>query len=156
MDESLTILRLRQKAVQADIQRVQAQLDALMAEVNELDVAERVLLRLSPISDDDGQSERAPSGAPAKPVGIPTMPEMIVDALRSTDNPFGLSPKAVLEFIAIKYWPEVRPELVGPIAWRMAKEGRLVKEGTLYRLPAKQAIPAPQAIPVPKGAIPTS
>ena len=139
MADSLTALRLRQKAVQADIKRVQDQLDALMAEVNELDIAERVLLRLDPLAreEKDGGSGRTPGGAPAKPTGIPTMPEMIVDALLSTGAPQGLLPKEILEFIAFKFWPEVRPELVSPIAWRMAKEGRLIKDGPLYRLPRK-------------------
>ena len=44
-------------------------------------------------------------------------------------------PKEIMEFIATNYWPDVRSELVGPIAWRMAKEGRLVKDGAHYRLP---------------------
>lgn len=136
MPDALTIIRARMKVVQDDIRQLSAELNELMAEAKDLTIAEKVLMRLNhELGDNEEETERTPSGAPVKPAGVPTMPEMIVDALRSTTNPFGLSPKDIMEFIAAKYWPEVRSELVGPIAWRMAKEGRLVKNGTIYCLP---------------------
>lgn len=136
MTDALATIRARMRIVQDDIRTLNAEINELLAEVKDLTIAEKVLMRLSPNADEsDEEIERTPSGAPVKPAGIPTMPEMIVDALRSTTNPFGLSPKDIMEFIAAKYWPDVRSELVGPIAWRMAKEGRLVKNGTIYCLP---------------------
>lgn len=138
MTDALATIRARMKIIQDDIRGLNAELNELMVEAKELTIAEKVLMRLHPeVDGDDEEPERTPSGAPVKPAGIPTMPEMIVDALRSSTNPFGFSPKEIMEFIAAKYWPEVRSELVGPIAWRMAKEGRLVKNGAFYSLPQK-------------------
>ena len=66
------------------------------------------------------------------------MPEMIIEAIKNIDHGHvGLMPADVVKYIAHTYWSGVRPELVGPIMWRMAKEGRLSKVGSRYSLPGE-------------------
>lgn len=144
----LDLILKRRADIQGVIADLTSRIDALRQELDELDVAERVLTRLG------GAEQGAVTGASAtaflgpaaerlldeapvvsKPPGIPTMPEMILEALASVLN--GLEPRDIMAYIAGKYWPEVRSELVGPIAWRMWKRGDLVKDGPRYKLPQK-------------------
>jgi hypothetical protein len=46
----------------------------------------------------------------------------------------GLQPKAMAEFIRQKWWPHLKGEAVGPIAWRMLQNKELEKNGDLYAL----------------------
>jgi hypothetical protein len=132
----LDLIRKRRADIQEVIADLGARIDRLREELAELEVAERVMSRLGSEERSDEQTEDE-SATINKPSGIPTMPEMILEALRSDTAIFGLEPKALVKFIADKWWPDVRPELVGPIAWRMWKRGDLVKEGTHYCLPLK-------------------
>jgi hypothetical protein len=72
-----------------------------------------------------------------KPKDIPPMTEMIVAAIKS--NGRGLEPREMTEFIRDKWWPHVKGESVGPIAWRMSRAGQLRKEGSFYMLPRADA-----------------
>ncbi|MDO8324900.1 MAG: hypothetical protein Q7T23_18405 [Phenylobacterium sp.] len=74
-----------------------------------------------------------------KPDDIPSVPEMILAVLLKPHllgDP-GMEPKDILARIREKWWPEAPSTSVGPIAWRMAKDGRLVKSGGAYSLPRK-------------------
>lgn len=72
-----------------------------------------------------------------KPAGIPPMPEMITIAIKvAADQGIkGLEPSQMTKYIRHKWWPNVKGEFVGPIAWRMARNGQLKKEGSVYKLP---------------------
>jgi hypothetical protein len=143
MNNALAIILQRRAAIEREMQECRDRLQVLQAEIPELAVAERVLTRLT-----GSQTEAAPKeeaidhehdiSVTNKPVGIPTMPEMILEALRSGQAiPLGMEPRDIMKFIADRWWPDVRSELVGPIAWRMWKRGDLVKDGPLYKLPTK-------------------
>jgi hypothetical protein len=127
------------------MQECRDRLQVLQAEIPELAVAERVLIRLAGTQTEAKPKEEAVDhdsdiAVVNKPAGIPTMPEMIMAALESAEfnlNTDGLEPKDILRYIADKWWPEVRAELVGPIAWRMWKRGHLLKDGPRYRMPQK-------------------
>jgi hypothetical protein len=152
MNNPLTIIFRRRAEIEREMQECRDRLQRLQSELPELDVAERVLTRLGGAQQDsltaiptqellDTVADRLLDETPvvSKPPGIPTMPEMIREAIHSWEriDPEGLEPKDILRFIAEKWWPEVRPELVGPIAWRMWKRGDLVKNGPRYGLPPK-------------------
>jgi hypothetical protein len=84
-----------------------------------------------------------PESAPAieqttgKPEGIPTMPVMIIEALKDAKarGVRGLEPKEITNFIAEKWWPTVTINAVGPIAWRMYSREKLAKRQSKYSLP---------------------
>jgi hypothetical protein len=72
-----------------------------------------------------------------KPSGTPKMTEMITASLRDAHKRGlpGLKPKDMAEFIRQKWWPHLKGEAVGPIAWRMLQNKELGKNGGLYALP---------------------
>ncbi len=141
----LRLLRERQREVDDEIARAKAALAALETQASELKIAERVLASLS-IDEDDDDTD-APGGAapnghdPAdtarKPDGIPTMPEMIIQAIsNAAAGGRGLEPKKMTEYIDKRWWPGVPGNAVSPIAWRMHKRKELAKRGSRYYLPA--------------------
>jgi hypothetical protein len=63
---------------------------------------------------------------------------MIVAALRDAraHGSGGMKPAEVTAFVRRNYWPEVSPEAITPIVWRMWKrDGALEKNGPRYALP---------------------
>jgi len=122
-----------------------ARYDALAAkarsEAADYEAAERVWLKLANETPDtvliEGtiQSEDVDQG---KPAGIPTLPEMIIEAMRADNSGAGIQPSAALNFIRQKYWATVKGADVSSTMWRMAQEGRLfkpMKNAPIYRLP---------------------
>jgi hypothetical protein len=73
-----------------------------------------------------------------KPDNIPTMPEMILETLEIHSLVTeGMPPKDITAFIAERWWPEVTFESVGPIAWRMHRDGKIAKNDKGYALNAE-------------------
>lgn len=113
-----------------------SRLKELEAELNELEIAERVFAKLT------GESSSA--GTPAntgKPADTPPMPEMIREALKhgkALGQPY-MKPAEILSYIQGKWWPSAEPNAVGPIAWRMWQREELekYKDGT-YGLPEEK------------------
>jgi hypothetical protein len=66
-----------------------------------------------------------------KPNGIPTVPEMIIEAIKDANNSGnpGLGPRGLKSYIRGRYWPGMPDRVPGPIAWRMWKRGELGKKG---------------------------
>ena len=143
----LKVVQIRRRVISQKIAQQREVLAALEAQERDLEVAERVLMSLD---IEDGLEEGLePTPAPAntnnttttepagKPEGIPTMPEMIIEALKDAKarGLKGLEPKDITAFIAAKWWPDVRINNVGPIAWRLYKSERLNKRNANYRLP---------------------
>ena len=79
----------------------------------------------------------------AKPTGTPTVIEMIKMAL---DGSAPMEPKAILEIVRDRWWPDAPSSSIGPTAWRMWNEmGILAKsEDGLYSFP-KEKTPAGEA-----------
>lgn len=144
MTQPLALINRRRAEIEKEIQQCRDRISALQAELPELEVAAKVISRLS--GDDQGQpgvfeiedGVQVPQIPPhSKPANIPTMPEMILDVLTAPSAAIygGLEPSDIKELIAQKWWPDVRPDVVGPIAWRMWKRGQLEKNGAKYLLP---------------------
>jgi hypothetical protein len=138
------LLHLKRRRVQRDIAGHQDAILSLQTELSELDIAERVLASLDGESlREEVAAEQSEEGSPdqtppaTKPDGIPTMPAMITEALEEArrERQTGLEPREMGEFIIKKYWPNMPPYVVGPIAWRMHKSGKLAKKGSKYFLP---------------------
>ena len=139
-DPSLNLILRRRSEIETALADMVKRMEELRKELPDLETAERVLRKLTPSVGVERYPSTEISG---KPDNIPTMPEMISEAIRSQDFlELGMEPKDILKFIADKWWPDVRSELVGPIAWRMAKRGQLVKDGSRYRLPYEEIGPA--------------
>jgi hypothetical protein len=125
------------------IANTRAMLERLEAEERDLAIAERVLASLDSenefVADVEQatKDELAAAESTAKPAGIPTMPEMIVEALRDAKSrgQKGLEPKEITAFIADRWWPAVTINAVGPIAWRMYTKDKLTKRNSRYSLP---------------------
>ena len=133
------LIASHRSALEAELVRLATRIEEIKQELSELDMAARVIARLSgsPIPEVYSAKLRGPSPAklmPVKPDGIPTMPEMIT-AVLSENSYRGMSPKDIMAEIARRWWPAVSSEYVGPIAWRMWKQGRLEKDGAVYALP---------------------
>lgn len=132
----IQMILAKRVTVEAEINRYREAIAVLEEQIKEFEIAERVLQSLE-------SNESAVPRSPAHPVvgegtqkpdGIPTMPEMILDALRES-KPRGLEPRDMVLFIEKKYWPNVPSNAVGPIAWRMHDRGELRKRESKYFLP---------------------
>jgi hypothetical protein len=117
-------------------------LNALEVQERDLETAERVLTSLEAEQEPELALVEAAVATtitpqPGKPEGIPTMPEMIKEALKDARSRGlkGLEPKEITSFIAAKWWPTVTINSVGPIAWRMYDREQLAKRQSKYSLP---------------------
>lgn len=114
-------------------------------ELAELETAGSVVARLTgekwPPKDQDDNSENPSEPVNKKTDGLPTMPELIVMALRQTKRP--MTPKEISEHIRRTWWPKVETKKIGTIAWRLDNRGDLEKiEGTsAYQLPQTEEPP---------------
>jgi hypothetical protein len=144
-DDMLTRITARRRHVETEIARMLREVEALKAELPDLDAAERVARRLageggSPASASD-QSEAATAAEAvaglAKPPNTPTIPEMIRAALLDglEHGHKGLEPRDITTYIAAKWWPNAPGAAISPICWRMWQRDQLEKVGTQYRLP---------------------
>jgi hypothetical protein len=150
---TIGFIRARRAKIDFEIERQQQTIAAcetaiadLMAKKDELDIAERVI---SEILVEEGILKKEPEAtvAPAdpengvtngaKPEGIPSIPDMITEAIRNAHarGDKGMEPIMMTAFIRARWWPGVSPEKVNPIAWRMWKRGQLSKNGSAYALP---------------------
>src|SRR5258708_27854934 len=90
MTDSLTLIAARRREIEAEISRLTAQINALRAELPDLEAAERVLGRLSgsggtaPSAPDQLAAASEPQATPdaSKPPNTPTINEMIIEALQ--------------------------------------------------------------------------
>lgn len=83
------------------------------------------------------EPEEEPAGPEKrKPDGTPAVPEMILEVLlrpHLLGDP-GMEPKEITAKIRERWWPDAPTSSIGPIAWRMWKEGRLRKFGAAYSM----------------------
>ncbi|MER9892258.1 hypothetical protein NKJ40_09140 [Mesorhizobium sp. M0119] len=115
-------------------------------ELIELEIAERVLARLSGAERVEARPANQPTAAPfkgilAKKLTLPEMIEAVVREKQETSSHFdGWEPKEIGKQIERKYSVDPGGAAVSSITWRMWKRGQLEKvEGTsAYRLPDKQ------------------
>ena len=136
-------IRARKDEVADLIGRHEVALAYLRQELVDLEVAIRVCERFHD-RHDYSKILPAKAGAPEevrKPSGIPTMADMITHVLEVSDfdEAGSMEPKEILAQIRKIWWPDAPKDSVGPIAWRMWKEGKLQKDGSRYFLAEKQA-----------------
>jgi hypothetical protein len=127
------LLEYRRIEIGAEVTELSERLDALKAEDEELASAEHILMRFGAVPVE-------PAGTSGlgtrKPFGTLTTPNMIIVLLReaASQSKAGLEPREMQILISKRWWPTVKSEDVGPIAWRMWKDGRLEKTKSLYYL----------------------
>jgi hypothetical protein len=68
---------------------------------------------------------------------LPSLPDLVVEVLRSASliGEQSLTPQEITARIRAKWSRSVAATSIGPIAWRMARDGRLVRDGGAYALP---------------------
>jgi hypothetical protein len=154
-DVTETQLRARFAEVKDLIGKYEIALAYLRQEFGQLEIVVNVLDRfdkrpdysrvLPPTWPTEPTVGFALSNESKKPAGTPTMPEMIEAVLTeaSFQGRHALEPKEIVATIRQKWWPTVTPASVSPIAWRLAKEGRLHKDGSKYSLAREQAAESP-------------
>ena len=144
LEKHLENLRCSVDAVDAQIRDLQAKKEAISSEVREVEVAVRVLTRITNVHS-HGQHEVADvdpvTTSSDRPTDIPTMPEMIRKVLSDFDGP--LEPKQIADTIAVVWWPNVIVNSVASTCWRMWKQGKLEKDegSSAYRLPKRDEPP---------------
>lgn len=142
-------LHARRDAIDQEIARHRDAIAALEQRRNELEIGERIIAEFAAEQSapkGDSMRREAPTSEQQqsdqkrtrKPEGLPTMSDMILAALRDARarSSIGMMPAEVTAFIRKNYWPEVLPEAVTPIVWRMWKKDRVLeKDGAHYTLP---------------------
>jgi hypothetical protein len=149
----IKLIKVKRRVIQDRLADARALVASLETQDSNLAIAEKVLIEID--ADDiqlemevESPREAAPAAnensANGKPEGIPTMPEMIFEALRDARDRGikGLEPKDMTAYIAAKWWPDVKINNVGPIAWRLYKSEKLNKRQSKYRLPDEQVVAA--------------
>lgn len=127
---------IRERLIEAHkrLDTYEVALKRLLSELTEM----RVALR----SIDGAQAYPANVGGKGrtrKPPGIPPMTQLIVSVLLSRDGG-PMEPREIVEEIRARWWPDAPVTSVGPIVWRMAKEGVLSKERQLYSISSDQQL----------------
>jgi hypothetical protein len=156
---TIGFIRARRAKIDSEIARQheiiaasEAAIAELRAKREDLDTAERVISEIL-IEEgilDRGDTEIVPPNAETavetppengnKPEGIPSIPDMITEAVRDAleRGDKGVEPVMMTAFIRARWWPGVSPEKVSPIAWRMWRRGQLTKKGSAYALPPQK------------------
>ena len=120
-------IRARLLEVEDRIGRHEVALAYLKQELGELQVALRVFERFNERPDfSDMLPPKEVSAVIVevrKPAGMPTVPQMILEVLAASETP--LEPREIVARIRERWWPEAQTTSIGPIAWRMARDGRL-------------------------------
>lgn len=145
--------------VEDEIERLSERIAALRAEAIDIKTAQRVINSIQIDGDEEtnftsnvamrtDDLKTAISGLKKlelarkqKPANVPPVPDMIhkVVANAQAAGFDGLEPRLILKEIQRIWWPDATSESVGPIAWRMSKQGRLVKDGPVYSLPKTES-----------------
>ena len=134
-------VRERLSHVTEMIGRHEVALAMLKQEQGELEIAVRVMDRFRDRPDYSNILPPEPSGVEARPSGKPanmTVPQMVIEVLEQNallDGDGPMESKEILAQIRKVWWATATSKDVGPIMWRMAKEGRLIKSGKDYALP---------------------
>lgn len=139
MNHENTLIQKRRREVDQQIARHRQAISALEAELPELEMAERVFLRLSGATGSvvgSGNAIFAPPVAIAGTVKKMTMNEMIMAVLSEALHG-GMLPKDVTSVIRERWRPDVSGTYVSTSVWRLAQSGDLEKEpnGSRYRIP---------------------
>ena len=111
------------EAIESRQREVKVGIDRLQKEADELDIALRVLSRLSP-----ADSESVTKLGPPRPEGVPTIFKMVETVLDEAVG--GLTGRQIVEAVGEKYWPGVRGQQILPSVYGFSKQGRLKKTGT--------------------------
>jgi hypothetical protein len=162
----LGLIQARRAKLDEQINAQREILATLEAKRSELEIAERVFAELALETTDNDSTQATPRRSEqdgtrlwnryqesikelAKPAGLPTVPEMIIEALRHAHGlgAPGLEPAGIVSFIRGRYWPNAPSQSITPTVWRMwSKDKKLEKHDALYALPeAERPKPAVQS-----------
>jgi hypothetical protein len=155
------LIQARRAKLTQEMQNLYDAISRIQNKLSDLETAERVFAELSlegiaaregtlvvsmsvinsesnpPVRREEHIAAAESPDAVGKPEGIPTIPEMIREAIqhaRDLGAP-GLRPKELTSYIRGRYWATMPDAAAGPIAWRMFKRGELGKDGAYYSLP---------------------
>lgn len=133
-------------AIEKRRREIVEEIDRLKREMEELDMALRVISRFE--AKDVEESAPEPVAAklgPVRPDGIPTNYDMAEVILRDAVNAGrrGLTAAEMVEEIGRRWWPGVQGPQILPIMYQFAKRGRLLKgEDGFFSIPLKEEAPS--------------
>ena len=136
MSDESRLITNRLREVKAESERLRSQLATNDAEIAELEMAAKVIARLTGAAGSEAVTADAePASRPSKPDDLPTMPDMIMEVLKGAERP--MEPREVAETIRLTWWPDVVNDRVASNLWRMWQRGQVAKkDGTSsYILP---------------------
>lgn len=141
-DQSIITHRIEE--VKAENARLHEKLDENGAELADLETAANVIARLTGAKRNKTvvvELAAPEKKASAKQDGIPTMPKLIVMALKHEKRP--MTPREITDVIRRNWWPDADGQKIGSVVWRLNKRDDIEKvEGTsTYRLPQKNEPP---------------
>jgi hypothetical protein len=135
----------RRKTILAELSRIAQQTEALQQELEELNAAERTLARLALLMGEAEETDadetlvigsvssvRTPSVVANPDLTLREMCESLLREHKSS----GLTTTEMLDMIRVRWRPNVDPNHVRPLAWRMVKDGKWAKTngGKLFLL----------------------
>ena len=147
MEQQANLIRARRRELQEDTERHRMAISANTAEMAELDIAEKVILRLSGASSAYFDEPPLPSYFPAfdgeprkkRARGVNPLTDVILQIVQEKHDAgiVGMEPRDALSRARELWKPDVEGTLVSTTFWRLMKLGKLEKvEGTsIYRLP---------------------
>jgi hypothetical protein len=135
--DATTRIAERRRVIAERTAELQAELAVLVAEAQELDVAERVLRRFSEPAPDQSATP-IPNGADDTPhTEGPTLPQMVYTILEEAKakGRKGVESAEMIRIIRERWKPEFTADNVRPTLWRMVQKQRLRKRGKIYSMP---------------------
>ena len=145
MAQELTLITNRRRDVEQEIVRLRQTIALRETELTELEMAERVIVRLTgSIGAMAGGSDTEFKAAVPRAIARDKrpLPEMILTVMQDklAEGISGMEPKNVAAIIRERWRPDIAGTYVSTTFWRMMKGGLLEKVGksSTYRLPQKK------------------
>ena len=132
----------RRRVIQAELSQHSLKIELLQRELEELDATERTLARLAALA---GEAEEVPvvarptttttaTGAPPSTTKTEMSLRAMCETLLKDHALKGLTTLEMLGFIRDRWKPDVDPNHLRPLAWRMMKDGKWLKKDNKYFL----------------------
>jgi hypothetical protein len=118
--------------IRARYKRIKDEITKLQTELDELDVALRVLSRFQEKPPDKPASSEE---LPPRPPGTPSTFEMVNMILASAEKEGkeALTSRELMDQIRANYWPGVKNKQILPSIFGFAKKGRVIREGDKWK-----------------------
>lgn len=148
MANELNLIQIRRRELRDDTARHRQAVADNDAEEAELEMAEKVILRLmgaighntgAPVAATASEFSRGETVKRKPRVGRP-LTEVIMEIMREWHGSGGMEPKQAVHTVRERWKPDADGTIVSTTFWRLMKQGHLVKDegSSVYRLAEKE------------------